>query len=407
MIVRVLSGLFFTEIGVKERYIGYLNYLGLPWNLKFLWAPLLDGWFSKRAWQVALQLLLGVCTCLVGMLSYFAAGMADQSTYLQIIAVMFIVMAFLSATNDTAIDGFYLEALPSRRDQAAFSGYRVLAYRLAMVFVRSGIVAFVAWMGYGMGGSDKWSAWSAGFLLCGVTLLLVGGLHYVYLPMVTHEPAEAGGSDSRLDKARRMFVEGFTSYVQQPSVGLVLAFIVLYKMGDEIMFSMVTPFMRRELAITTEQYAWIGGIVGAAGAILGAMAGGYWIKRVGLKRALWPLTLIMNLNIWLFVWLSVTKPDPATWQGISVIAAIHGVEQIAAGLGSAALLVYLLTTCSQQYKATHYAVGSAIMSIPATFLGGNAGLFVERYGYTWLYVVAFVASIPGMMLIPFVPIREE
>jgi PAT family beta-lactamase induction signal transducer AmpG len=115
----------------------------------------------------------------------------------------------------------------------------------------------------------------------------------------------------------------------------------------------------------------------------------------------------MNINIWLYVWLSVAKPDPSTWWGISAIAAIHGIEQIAAGLGSAALLVFLLSTCSRQFRATHYAIGSAIMSVPGTLIGGEAGRLVELIGYTNLYIIAFVLSIPGMCLIPLVPIRNE
>jgi len=119
---------------------------------------------------------------------------------------------------------------------------------------------------------------------------------------------------------------------------------------------MVTPFMLRELKVTTEQYAWIAGIIGAVGTIVGAMWGGAIIKKKGLRRAMWPLTIAMNLNLWLYVWLSVAKPDPTTTGGVAIIATIHGIEQIAAGLGSAALLVFLLTTCAQNYKATHYAV---------------------------------------------------
>jgi len=115
----------------------------------------------------------------------------------------------------------------------------------------------------------------------------------------------------------------------------------------------------------------------------------------------------MNLNLLLYVWLSVVKPDPSTVNGLGIIAVIHGIEQIAAGLGSAALLVFLLTTCSQSYKATHYAVGSAIMSIPGTIVGGEGGRIVEAYGYTGLYVLACIAAIPGMCLIPFVPMKEE
>ncbi len=403
MIVRILSGVFFTQLGVKERYLGYLNYLGLPWNIKFLWAPLVDGWGTKRGWQVALQGMLAALTGLVALLAHYAAT-SNSGDYLEWIAAVFVVMAFIAATNDIAIDGYYLEAIPRREDQALLSGYRVLAYRMAMVFARSGLVALAAWAMSSATVGTAYHAWSLAFSVGAGVLAALALSHAFVLPKVGSPAADL---ETQFAKARRVFVEGFVTYLAQPKVGLVLAFIVLYKMGDELLFSMVTPFMLRELKITGEQYAWIAGIVGAAGTIIGAMWGGYLIKKMGLRRAMWPLTIAMNLNIWLYVWLSVAKPDPTTVSGLSIIATIHGIEQIAAGLGSAALLVFLLTTCSQQYKATHYAVGSAIMSIPGTLVGGQAGAIVEAIGYTNLYVLSFVAAVPGMLLIPFVPIREE
>jgi PAT family beta-lactamase induction signal transducer AmpG len=321
-----------------------------------------------------------------------------------LIAGVFVLMAIVAATNDIAIDGYYLEAIPKREDQALLSGYRVLAYRMSMVFARSGLVAFAAWAMSSATAGTAYHAWALAFSVgAGVLATLAVG-HVFLLPRVG---TPVGDVETQFARAKRVFVEGFVTYLAQPKVSLVLAFIVLYKMGDELLFSMVTPFMLRELKITGEQYAWIAGIVGAAGTIIGAMWGGYLIKKMGLRKAMWPLTIAMNLNIWLYVWLSVAKPDPSTFSGISLIATIHGIEQIAAGLGSAALLVFLLTTCSQQYKATHYAVGSAIMSIPGTLVGGQAGAIVEAIGYTNLYILAFVAALPGMALIPFVPMREE
>lgn len=404
MIVRIVSGVFFTQIGLKERYLGYLNYLGLPWNLKFLWAPIVDGWGSKRGWQVAIQGLIGCLTILVAGLSAVAATVSDPSVALTSIAVIFVVMAFLAATNDIAIDGYYLEAIPAREQQALLSGYRVLAYRLAMVFARSGLVAIVAWLLTSAIVQTPYGAWSVAFGVGGGVMIGLSLFHAWVLPKI---PSLARDSESQFSRAQRVFKEGFITYLAQPQVGLVLLFIVLYKMGDELLFSMVTPFLMRELGVSPGQYAWIGGIIGALGTVIGAMLGGYLIKKLGLRRALWPLTIIMNLNIWLYVWLSVARPSATTTSGVWMIAAIHGVEQIAAGLGSAALLMFLLTTCSKEFKATHYAIGSAIMSIPGTLIGGQGGVIVESIGYTNLYIIAFFASIPGMALIPFVPIREE
>jgi PAT family beta-lactamase induction signal transducer AmpG len=347
--------------------------------------------------------MLAALTGLVALLAHYAAT-SNSGDYLEWIAAVFVVMAFIAATNDIAIDGYYLEAIPRREDQALLSGYRVLAYRMAMVFARSGLVALAAWAMSSATVGTAYHAWSLAFSVGAGVLAALALSHAFVLPKVGSPAADL---ETQFAKARRVFVEGFVTYLAQPKVGLVLAFIVLYKMGDELLFSMVTPFMLRELKITGEQYAWIAGIVGAAGTIIGAMWGGYLIKKMGLRKAMWPLTIAMNLNIWLYVWLSVAKPDPTTMSGISIIATIHGIEQIAAGLGSAALLVFLLTTCSQQYKATHYAVGSAIMSIPGTLVGGQAGAIVEAIGYTNLYILAFIAALPGMALIPLVPMREE
>lgn len=406
MVVRILSSLYFTQLGVRELYLGYLNYLGLPWNFKFLWAPLVDGWWTKRGWQVAIQAVLAGLTFVVAYLSYLVGISSDPQVYLGWIAAVFLVMAFVAATNDIAIDGYYLEAIPSREQQALLSGYRVLAYRLAMVFARSGLVGVVAWATSRVVGGSPALAWVPAFCVAGGVLLALSLLHAWLLPRTEVQSASTPAT-SRLAHTACVFKKGFRSYLAQPQVGLILCFIVLYKLGDEVLFSMVTPFLMRELKISTEQYAWVAGIVGAAGTIVGAMIGGWWINRVGLRRALWPLSILMNVNIWLYVWLSVAKPDPSTAWGISSIAAIHGVEQVAAGLGSAALLVFLLSTCSKEYRATHYAVGSAIMSVPGTLIGGEAGRLVELMGYTNLYIVAFVLSIPGMCLIPFVPIRRE
>ncbi|MFM2153974.1 MAG: hypothetical protein RL199_2409, partial [Pseudomonadota bacterium] len=110
---------------------------------------------------------------------------------------------------------------------------------------------------------------------------------------------------------------------------------------------------------------------------------------------------------WAYVWLAWSRPDAGTAGGLTQIALIHGYEQVAAGLGSAALTVFLLRTCRAEFKAAHYAFGSAIMSLTGTLFGGVSGAWVESHGYTSLYVLAFLGSIPSMVLIPFLPLTNE
>lgn len=402
MVVRILSTVYFTDIGAKLRYIGYLNFLGIPWNLKFLWAPLLDLYGTKRRWLVLMQVALGAFLLLVALLNLPLRDAVGPDRLLLVVAVLFVVMAFLAATNDIAIDAYYMEGLTDPRDQAAWAGHRVLAYRLAMIYVRTGLVALAAFVASEQVSGDRYLGWCWAFAAGAVTLLAVGVFHAWRLPRFERERQLSSGPGPAA--AWRGFREAFASYLRQDKVVLVLSFIALYRIGDEIMFSMVTPFLMRGLGVTKAQYAWLAGIVGAAGTIVGTMLGGWWIKEVGLKRAIWPITLLMNLNIGVYVWLAHAKPDPATLPGLLTIAVVHGYEQVASGLGSAALLVYLLRTCRVEYKAAHYAIGSAIMTLFATFFGGYGGRLVELMGWVNYFLLALAATVPSMLLLPFVPL---
>jgi PAT family beta-lactamase induction signal transducer AmpG len=133
------------------------------------------------------------------------------------------------------------------------------------------------------------------------------------------------------------------------------------------------------------------------------MLSAWCIARFGLRRSIWPLTLLMNVNIWAYVALAAWRPDPRTAQGIGRIAGIHTYEMIAAGLGNSVLVVYLMRTCRSEYKAAHYAIGSALMSLGGTVLGGFGGIVVEQIGYIGLYLAGFALAIPGMLLIPWIP----
>jgi PAT family beta-lactamase induction signal transducer AmpG len=193
----------------------------------------------------------------------------------------------------------------------------------------------------------------------------------------------------------------------RPVVALSLAFIMFYKIGDEIIFSMGTPFLKRYLLVSNIQFAWMTGLLGLLGSIAGTSIGGLWIKKTGLKKAIWPLTLLMNVNIWAYVWLAWYHPLASTTGGLLVIGAVYAYEQIAAGLGNAVLIVYILRTCKPEFKAGHYAIGSAFMSIFSTVFGGFGGIIVEKTGYLNLFLIGFFATIPAMLLLFRVPIHED
>ena len=390
MITRMLSSVFFTDMGVRESFLGFLNFLGIPWNLKFLWAPFLDIFSTKRTWLIRIQLSI---TIILFLISILAGWNTDTSPHLlQMIAFLFVGMAFLAATNDVAIDAYYLEGLPDKAEQAAFSGLRTLAYRAAVIFARSVLVAIAGW-----------ANWRYGFMAGSLTMGLCFLGHKYFLPhFETHEK-----KSRTIEEIKSDFSNSFKTYLAQPRIFLILAFIITYKLADEILFSMNTPFLMRELGVTKPQIAWLGGFVGAFSTIAGTLWGGKWIQKKGLHKAIWPITLFMNCNVWAYILLSIYKPDPNTSFGISMIALTHGYENIAAGLGSAALTVYLMRLCDVRYKAAHFAIGTAIMSLGSTVFGGFSGIIVEKIGYTNLFILSFIAGIPSMILLFWVPFKEN
>ncbi|HUI90952.1 MAG TPA: MFS transporter [Chitinivibrionales bacterium] len=404
-IIRLMSSVFFTDIGMKERYIGYLNFLGIPWNVKFIWAPFIDILGTKRGWMIGVQALITLFTALIAFINFIIPAQGSPAGFIALIALLFVILAFLSATNDISIDGYYMEGLPDRSDQAAYTGYRVFAYRIAMILARSGLVGIAAAFAFSrLYPGNNYAPWGWAFGCAGLAMLGCTLFHLRHLPRVEHKRPDENIS---LVGILRKFYGAFVTYSKQDRFILILVFIVFYKVGDEILFSMGTPFLMRELGVTKGQLSWLSGLLGAFGAIAGTSIGGIWIKKTGLKKAIWPLTILMNLNIWAYIWLAYQKPLASTASGLATIAAVHCYEQLAAGLGNAVLIVFILRTCKPQFKAAHYAVGSAIMSLFSTFFGGFGGVIVERMGYLNMFIMAFCVSIPAMTLLFWVPIKEE
>jgi PAT family beta-lactamase induction signal transducer AmpG len=452
MIIRSMSFVFFTDVGLKERYLGYLNFLGLPWNLKLLWAPFVEIFGRKRTWIIGVQTAISLMTAAVAALCFFAAGSANPALSNSFLAVLFVILAFIAATNDIAIDGYYMEGITDPGEQAAYTGYRVFAYRLSMILARFGFINIAAYAAK-HGASNLYSAWGYAFLAASVTMFLFTVYHIFCLPEFEAAKSRTSGG---IRKIGNDFVTSFASFLeitpkrttQTLSLGVVLGvalfvvlyffhvpwiqalayailvilvmllvrssqaialsllIIIFYKIGDEILFSMGTPFLMRELHVTKAQIAWMAGLVGALGSIAGTSIGGIWIKKKGLAKAIWPLTLLMNLNIWAYIGLAYWKPSATTLSGLSIVGAVYCYEQIAAGLGNAVLIVFILRTCKKEFKAAHYAIGSAFMSLFSTVFGGFSGIIVEKTGYLNLFLISFFVSIPSMALLLIAPVKE-
>ena len=344
-----------------------------------------------------------------------------------------------------------MEGINDPKQQAAYTGFRVMAYRLAMILARFAIILAVAEVARRAFGGNMYNAWGCVFAAAALVMAGLTALHLVKLPRYQ---APRGRADSGGGAAA--FLDSFAAYLEvsprralialvsapllglalgailalvgvpgvqaltygfvfmlivllaqaRSAIALSLAFIMFYKIGDEVIFSMGTPFLKRYLLLDNTQYAWMSGLLGLVGSIAGTTVGGLWIKRTGLRRAIWPLTLLMNLNIVAYCWLAYARPLATSLSGLLTIGGVYTIEQIAAGLGNAVLIVYILRTCKPEFKAGHYAIGSAFMSIFSALFGGMGGVIVEQVGYLGLFVIGLLASLPAMALLFFVRVKD-
>lgn len=392
-IVHQVSAQLFTALGASLGAIGLTSLYGLAWNLKFSWSPLVDRLGTPRRWVIGTELALAVA---VGAIAWPAA-----EGNLAIVARLLAVVALLSATHDIAVDGFYLRALGAR-DQAALSGLRVAAYRLALL-VGNGVLVALAGR----------TSWLFCFLAAAVLLLGLAAAHALALPGAAaprSEPGTAGASPARGSVEARggerderprkrfaaQFSSAFTTFLRQPKIMAVLGFILLFRAGDALLFAMSTPLLR-DIGLDTAARGLLSGVAGTAVGIAGSIAGGALIARRGLARTLTPIALVQSLAIPLYAWLAWARPSTLG------VAAVVLVEQLAAGVGTAGFMVFLMRRCSGDYKASHFAIASALMSVAMTLAGSVSGYLAARVGFTAFFLLAFAASIPGVILSRVVP----
>lgn len=361
-IVHQISSQFFTAAGASLEAIGLTSLYGLAWNLKFLWSPLVDLISSKRSWIVGLELMVAVFTAL---LSWPAL-----SFDLALAAKIFVIIAFLAATHDIAIDGYYIQSL-NDKDQAAFSGLRVGAYRIALLVGNGALVVLAGRV-----------SWPVCFLAAAGIMAGLSLLHRFLL-------AQAGADQKRLTLP--VIREAFSTYLLQPHIAAVLTFILVFRAGDSMMFAMATPLLR-EMGYDTAARGFLSGTLGTLTGIGGSLLGGVIISRYGLRRCLLPFTLIQSLAIPAYAWMADVKP------GIVGVGSVIAFEQFAAGIGTAALMVFLMQRCSGGFQATHFAIGSALMSVSATLSGSASGFVAAHTGFSLFFWIAFMISWPGIIL---------
>jgi MFS transporter, PAT family, beta-lactamase induction signal transducer AmpG len=303
-----------------------------------------------------------------------AVTKAPGFTAFWIVASLFAVM---HATHDIACDGFYIQAL-ERKDHALYAGVRVAAFRVAMIVGSSVLVTFVATV-----------SWVLAFGVAGAIMLATALVNSALMPRPVAPAAAPAGAKAPA------FWTAYRSFLAQPQAAVVLSFMFFYRLGDIMMFAMSKPLLR-DIGVNLGHRGLLNG-VGTFAFIVGSLAGGAIIARLGLKRTLVPLLYLQNFAIPLYVVMAVVKP---TFAGVFVI---YLVEQLVSGMGNSAHIVFLIQRSRGLFSASHYAFATAVVSLGSTLSGYLSGPLDQHFGHPIFFTLAFVASWPALLLVWFVP----
>ena len=397
VVVMSLSVIMYKNLGISNTDIAlYTSWLYLPWVIKPLWSPFVDMFRTKRFWIVLLQLTIGASLALVALT-------LPLPHFFQITLAVFWLMAFSSATHDIAADGFYMLALEPHQ-QAAFVGVRSTFYRIAMIAAQGGLVSLAGELSERTGNVTL--AWSIVFFVLAAILLALFVYHRFLLPLPSSDRPVAENCNV-LDG----FFSSFGAFFKRGDIGVVLAFLLLFRFGEAQALKLVAPFLldpgsQGGLGLTTRDVGLVYGTIGVLALTLGGLLGGYAISCHGLKRWLWPMLLSVHLPNLAFVYLAFAMPD-----NIFLIATAIAVEQFSYGFGFAAYLLFMIMVASNggegKHKTAHYAICTGFMALGMMLPGMASGWLQEQLGYQKFFVWVCFATLPSLVAAAFVKIDPQ
>ena len=382
VIIISVSVLMYKNLGISNEDIGlYTSLLYLPWVIKPLWSPFIDLYGTKRKWFLAMQLLISIAFLIVGFIIP-----ANQFFILSL--AVFWVAAFASASNDVASDGFYMLAL-EKEQQSFFLGIRSTFYRASMLTGNGLIILLAGYLEHRFGNNVQ--AWSYTMIFVGIVMSILTVYNYFATPKA-ELPIKAGETEEK------NFGKVFGSFFRKKQIGLILAFILLFRLGESQLLKMLTPFLVDPISdggmgLQTEDVGIIYGTFGLIALTIGGILGGIAISKHGLGKWMLPMILAMHLPIIGFVLLSHFHPSSIIYIYLTVIA-----EQFGYGFGFAAFMMYLIYVAEGESKTSHYSIATGFMALGMMLPGMVSGYIQDYLGYGNFFIWVFIATIPGLIL---------
>jgi len=376
-IIKDVLKLWMTDAGVDITTIGLFALVGLPYTLKFVWSPMMDGFVPpflgrRRGWILMAQIGL--------MITIAALGQCDPNQSLWWIAAFALCLNFFGASQDIALDAFRREYLTSR-ELGFGTGVWMNAWRLG-TFVSVGLSVL----------ADFDFSWQTIFFM----LTAVMGVGIVTTLLVP-EPKVDDPPPVNLKEA---VLDPFVEFFRRNRAILILLFILLYKIGDNMAGTMTIPYIM-EMGFSKAQYFVIVKGIGMFGLFAGVLVGGSVMIRLGIAKSLYIFGFLQAVSTAFFAVLNLVDHGSAFWAAYSqyLLGAVVGFEFFATGLGQAAYATYMAIQTSKRFTATQYALLTSLMGIPGVFAAALTGYMTQFFGWNLFYLFCALIALPGILLL--------
>jgi PAT family beta-lactamase induction signal transducer AmpG len=359
-----------ASAGLSIKTIGIFSLVALPYNIKFLWAPILDRYLPpilgrRRGWILVFQASLAVCIAVMG----FCSPTKELST-LGIIAVS---LAFLSASQDIVIDAYRVDAIPAS-ERALAAAAAAFGYRTAAMLAGAVLVYIAASLG-----------WQTAFLFV-ACLMAATMVATVRAP----EPDVPGHAPRTLADA---VWHPLRALLKQKGMWGFLVLILLYKFGDALALSLYSTFMIQGVGFSLHELSVAGKVNMTISTMVGVAFGGWVYIRWGTFRSLLVFGIGQALTNLLYMWLALAGKK--VW----LLVLATSLDTLVGGMGQAAFVAFLVSLCSPDFSATQYAILSALAVLPRNVTGAIAGTLVPVIGWANFFIVTCLSAVPGLILL--------
>lgn len=361
---------WFTQSGIDVITIGILTLVGLPYVLKVFWAPILDRyipplWGRRRGWILMAQLGLSV--------TLFMMAWMNPTTQAVKMGMIALVIAFLSASQDIAIDAYRTDILlPDERGLG--SAAYVFAYRMAMLI--SGGLALIFAEHYG---------WRLTYEI----MALLMGLSIIS----TYFAPEISSSIHAPQSFNDAIVKSLLNLLTRNRLIIILLFIMFYKFGDALALALMSNFLLKGVGFSLTTVGLTFKTFGLFATILGAFVGGALMTRITLFNALLWFGILQAFSNLMFMFVAIAGNN------YPIMASSIFIEAFCSGLGTAAFMAFLMALCDHRYTATQFALLSCVASLARVLIGPFAALMQSHYGWVTYFAWSFVMSFPGILLL--------